>query len=182
MPILKWIEKNWLGVVTAIGILYGMGMSTYNFFVSRCTKKRRLRVTITRGDKNDGRELMRGDDLLFINVINPGYIPVTINKPYFEMPEDTTYEPPGLLSDVSFPYGLLAGQRCRAWMKETDVAEYYTKACGLKGEVRLRGMVQDETEKVWKSKKWCQDKTKTKGLKKFAKRYFKDTPLEKMRR
>lgn len=170
--VLKWLEHNWLGVVTAI-------VTLYNLNELRKTKRRRLKVTITRGDKDDGPEPLRGRDFLFINVINPGYIPVTIKKPYFEMPEGTTYEPPGLMSDVSFPYGLGPGQRRSAWVKERDVAEFYTKACGLKGEVRLWGMVQDETEKVWKSKKWWQKKTKDKELKQFTKRYFKDSPLGK---
>jgi len=160
MPILTWFKTV---------------ISTFNFFESIRTKKRRLTVTIIRGDQDDGPEEKRGRDLIFINVVNPGYVPVTINRPYLEMSDGTPYKPPGLMSDVSFLYDLQAGKPCRAWIKERDVMEFFTKACGLQGEVQFRGVVQDGTGKVWKSKKWRQDKEIAKERKKIAKQYFEKT-------
>ena len=76
MPILKWLLKNWLGVITAI-------VTGYNLIELRKTKRRRLKVTITRGDKDDGPVEKQGKNLLFIptfaNIQPYTYNPFQIN-------------------------------------------------------------------------------------------------------
>jgi hypothetical protein len=149
----KWLLHNWLGVITAIGVLYGIVMSTYNFIVNRKTKQRRLTVTITRGFKPDEPGNISIHPLLFINVSNPGYRTVTINAPYFELPYGQKLEFPHPLADVDFPYELQECKSCRLWAKETDVIQFFAISCGYSGEVHLRGAVLDATGRVYKSKK-----------------------------
>jgi hypothetical protein len=164
MPILKWLLKNWLGVITAI-------VTGYNLIELRKTKRRRLKVTITRGDKDDGPVEKQGKNLLFINLINTGYVPVTVKKPCFLMPKDNTFDSQGLVSDVEFPHEVLACQSCSAWIREGDVIQFFTKACGLKGEVQFKGVVQDVAGSVWKSKTWRLDKEMAAERKKYARHY-----------
>jgi|GEM_PF-5334080 hypothetical protein len=38
----RWLANNWLAVLTALGILYGIGMSTYNFVELRRIRRRIL--------------------------------------------------------------------------------------------------------------------------------------------
>jgi hypothetical protein len=39
---IKFILKNWIEIITAVGILYGIVLSTYNFIDGRKAKKLRL--------------------------------------------------------------------------------------------------------------------------------------------
>jgi hypothetical protein len=149
----KWLQHNWYAVIAAVGILYGMVLSTHNFIETRKTKKRRLDVKITRGNWYDGPEDIRAYPLLFINVSNPGYTSVTIDAPYFELPDGTRYDLPEINADVSFPHELQQCKSCRRWFKEADLMQFYTTSCGKSGDLRLWGVVQDRTGKVWRSKK-----------------------------
>ena len=172
--ILNWIRKNWLAILTAIGILYGMGMSTFNFIENRKTKKRRLDIKINRGYLPDGPQHIRAHPLLFINVSNPGYKPVTIEAPYFELPDGTRYDYPEIMADVQFPHELQECNSCRRWIKEADLIQFYTTGCGKTGELQLRGVVKDKTGKLWKTKKiWKRGQALEEEHKQIKKDYFK---------
>jgi hypothetical protein len=147
--ILNWLLKNWLAVITAIGILYGIGMSTYNFLDNRKTKKRRLKVNISYGWIPMGGDL--GDPMVLLEVVNPGDRNVTINTPYIDLPHGKHLITPWPLSHVTFPYELPEGKNCATWSKESQVREALVKS-GHKGKVPLRGAVREVTGKKFKSK------------------------------
>jgi hypothetical protein len=149
----KWLSHNWLGLITATGILYGIIMSTYNFIENRKTKKRRLDVKIAYGEFRDAPIGTSSHPMLFIDVANIGYCPVTINAPYFELPDGRTYVPPEPLTIIRFPFELNAGKSCSVAVRAAELMNFFGKSCGYAGEVQLYGVVQDATEDVWKSKR-----------------------------
>jgi hypothetical protein len=146
----KWLLKHWLEIITAIGILYGMGMSTYNFLANRKTKKRWLKVKISAGWIPAGGDL--GDPMVLLEVVNPGDRTVTINTPYIKLPDGKSLITPWPLSHVRFPYELAEGKNCFMWVKESEIAKNLLKQ-GYKGKIKLRGMVNDATGTTYKSKK-----------------------------
>ena len=147
---LQKILRHWLEIITALGILYGMGMSTYNFLDSRKTKKRQLKVKLLFGFTPIGGDL--GDPMLLLKVMNPGDRTVTINAPYIKLPDGKNLITPWPLSHVRFPYELEEGKNCVTWMKESEVRENLLKM-DYTGKVELLGAVDDATDTTYRSKK-----------------------------
>lgn len=148
---MKWLLRNWLEVITAIGILYGIVMSTYNFVESRKAKKRRLAVHISMGWIPIGGDL--GDDMIMLEVTNPGDRTVTINAPYIKLPGGKNMITPWPTASVKFPYELPEGKNCFLWVKRSEVKLNLVKQ-GYSGKVPCRGAVQDATgKKPYLSKK-----------------------------
>lgn len=148
----KWLLHNWLGVITAIGVLYGIVLSTYNFIEFRRTKKRRLDVKLAHGEFRDAPVGVGCHPMFFIEVANSGYSPVTIEAPYFELDNGQTYVPPEVTADVHFPFELNACKSCSRAVRYIDLVRFFGTSCGYKGEVWVYGAVRDLTGKIWKSK------------------------------
>ncbi|MGB8958212.1 MAG: hypothetical protein WCC00_04280 [Candidatus Aminicenantales bacterium] len=149
----KWLGAHLFEVISAVGIVGGVGFSIYKFIVHRKTLGRRLDVKITYGQFRDAPDGLRCMPMLFIDVANIGYMPVTVDEPYFILADDRTYSPPKRVSDVQFPHELNISRRFSLAAREADIREFYGTSCGYKGEVLIYGAVKDQTGKVWKSKK-----------------------------
>jgi hypothetical protein len=148
---IKFILKNWIEIITAVGILYGIVLSTYNFIDGRKTKKRRLAVKISGGWLTYGPGAL-SDDMVLIDVTNPGDRMVTVNAPYLKLPGKKTMITPIPTASVTFPHELVEGKNCLLWMKRAEV-ESELKKIGYSGKVRVRGAVHDATGRVYTSKK-----------------------------
>lgn len=150
--ILKWLGRHLLEVVTAIAAAYGMVMSTYNLIVLRRTKQRRVRLRISYGFFRDAPVGLSSHPMFFIDVSNPGYSSATVEAPYFESKKGQVYKPPELTADAHFPFELGPGKSCSRAVSYMDLVRFFGTSCGLKGEVWVRGVVRDQTGKVWRSR------------------------------
>lgn len=151
--ILKWLGGHWLDLLTAVGILAGLALSLYNFIIQRKTIGRRLDVEVTYGQFKDAPDGLRCMPMLFIDVANIGYTPVTIDAPYFILRDGKSYSPPKRVSDVRYPHELNTCKKFSLAAKEADIRQFYGTSCGYKGDVLIYGAVKDQTGKVWKSMK-----------------------------
>jgi hypothetical protein len=147
----EWFSQNWYELVVAFGVLYGVLMSTYNFFDNRGRKKRIVEVKVSGG----WRALQRGglsEEMIFINLSNPGDRAVTVDLPYLKLPKGESLVTPIPLASVSFPFELCEGKKCSLLMTRADVIENLIKA-GYKGKVPLIGVVRDLVGNEYESKK-----------------------------
>jgi len=161
--IIKWILKNWLGIITAVGIIYGIIFSTYNFFESRRGKTRRLKVRVSGGWPISIAGELSKDDMIIIDVINPGERTVTIQTPYLMLPDKRSIVSPFFTDSARYPYELHEGKNCHLWMKRKEVLDSLLNR-GYKGKVRIKGAVEDLTGKVYMSKTSYKIKIEAGGL------------------
>lgn len=148
-----WLSGHWLDVLTAAGIITGLVLSIYNFIIHKKTTGRRLEVKITYGQFRDAPEGLRCQPMLFIDVANVGYCPVTVEEPFFIITDGKALTPSEIVSDVRYPHELNTCKRISLAAREADIRNFYGASCGYIGEVQIYGAIKDQTGKVWRSKK-----------------------------
>jgi len=141
--------STWANILLGI---YALGLTTYTVIKSNRERKRQLSVNVSTGWRPDFHDGSLGPQLLLITVTNPGNRKVTLNVPYLELPDGSSFLFPIPLTHVRFPYRLEEGENCAIWIEMNDVKGYLREK-GYSRTVKLKGKVSDMTGKVYISKK-----------------------------
>ena len=137
-------------IIVAIVAVYGAIISTITFISRRKEKQRRLEVKLSNGFimYNYG----PGEFMLFIEVLNPGFMDVVINVPSLILPDGKTIVFPNPQSNVNFPFKLQEGMNCKTWTEMKDLAKNL-KENGYSGNIKIYAKVEDGAGNIHKSKK-----------------------------
>lgn len=92
------------------------------------------------------------DWMIFVKVSNPGERAVIVNVPYLQLRGKDKMFFPAYKSDVNFPYKLEEGGCCSIWNKESEI-QNTLRDHKYKGKVRVRAVVEDQTDKPYRSRK-----------------------------
>lgn len=133
----------YLGILTAAIALYAAALSTFNFWINRRDKSRRLVVELSLGAvaKEDSGFHMSGEKVV-LYIANPGLRPVTVTFPVFRLPCGGSLWFPMPDGTTKFPCELSEGKSCMMWINATDFARELIKR-GFDGKVKIMAVVKD---------------------------------------
>ena len=131
--------------------LVALLVSTYALVSSRRDKQRRIKVELSKGFLPTDVDPLK--TMLFIQVFNPGHIPVTLQRPGIQLPDKRTWFPSSQPGGPRFLHELRPGQACTVWFPLAVFANQL-KGEGFSGKVKLRGFCKDAMGTVHKGKRW----------------------------
>lgn len=141
---------NWTEIVTAVVAVYGAALGTYNLIVRVRERHPRIKVRISMGFLGYA---IGGtsETMIFLEATNPGRTTITLNPPFFRLPNRQQIVFPNPQSNVSFPYELLPGKNCQIWVEAKEFARTLQES-GYSRKVKLIGLCRDQVGTLYKSK------------------------------
>ncbi|MCL5070445.1 MAG: hypothetical protein M1308_06060 [Actinobacteria bacterium] len=137
-------------IIIAIVAVYGAVISTITLTSQRREKQRLLDVKLYHGFPYYGPNI--GEPMLYIEILNPGLLDVTINIPSLILPDRKTVVFPNPQSNANFPYILKEGTNCKVWTEIKDLAQTL-KENGYSGIIKIYAKVEDGAGNTYKSQR-----------------------------
>lgn len=130
----------WVAIASAGITFAAVVVSVLQFVSQRREKRRQLKVEVSNGFLNYGPKL--SELMLFITMANPGRRDVTVNSPYFIMPDRRSLALMRPTGTHRFPHVLRDGKSCQIWIPARAIAAELL-AAGYVGKVKVRGACRD---------------------------------------
>lgn len=91
--------------------------------------------------------------MIFLEAANAGRTMVTLNVPFFRLPDKQQIVFPNPQRNIVFPYELLPGKNCQIWVEAREFARTLL-ASGYSGTVKLTGLYRNQVGTSYKSKSY----------------------------
>ena len=143
---------SWNDVITAIVAVYGAVLSSIIFIKDQQRNKRHVKLKLTNGMltfDNGG----LSEPMLIFEVSNPGHKNVTINVPQLRLDDGKIIILPESNSNVSYPHTLEEGKSAHAWIEYEQLISSL-KSRGYRDNVKVKGIINDQTGKEFKTNDW----------------------------